>query len=332
MNTFRAAILGCGRIGSTFAAARDALGIYTHAEAYATFPRTELVAVGDSDPARLAACAEQWKVPARYLSAEALFAEAAPEIISICTPDETHFELARLAMAAPATRAILLEKPLATRLEDARTLVAEARQRDIVIAVNYSRRYAASHVALREALRAGAVGRVQAVNGFYTKGVAHNGTHWFDLARFFFGEINNVRGFASRPFTVEDPTLDARIEFSSGATAYLHGCDENAFAIFEMDIVGTAGRIRLVDSGHEFESFVVADSPHYVGYRRLSHAEGIAGGLRDVTLHAVEDLVACLETPGRQPRCSANDALVALEIALAVRRSAESGCLVDLAA
>jgi len=332
MKTYRAAVIGCGRIGHAFAAARAQLGIYTHAEAYATCPRTELVAVCDADPERLRACAEQWEIDARYTSAQTLLEEAAPEIVSICTPDETHFELACLALAAPATRAILLEKPLATRFDDAKDLVARARERKIAVAVNYSRRYAASHVALREAVQAGALGKVQTVSGFYTKGVTHNGTHWFDLARFLFGEVKSVHGFANGLPAGEDPTLDARLEFASGATGYLHGCDEEAFAIFEMDVIGTKGRVRVVESGHEFEMFAVADSPHYAGYRHLSRTDGIAGGLRDVALNAVEDLVACMDSPAGQPRCSADDALSALEIALAVRRSAETGCPVELAA
>ncbi len=332
MKKYRAAVLGCGRIGSLVAADRAALGIYSHTEAYAACPGTELVAVGDSDAGRLAACAEQWGVPARYRSAEALLAEAAVEIVSICTPDATHFALASAALDAPATRAILLEKPLALALEDARTLVARARERGVVLAVNYSRRYAASHAALRDALVTGALGRVQTVAGFYTKGVIHNGTHWFDLARFLVGEVTRVSAFGGPADAVSDPTLDVRLEFASGATAWLQGCDAGAFAIFEMDVVGTAGRVRLVDSGHAFESFRVADSPHYAGYRALARSPGITGGLRDVALHAVEDIVACLDQPGRVPRCSGDDALAALRIALAACESAESGAPVDLAA
>lgn len=332
MKKYRAAVLGCGRIGSLFAADCAALGIYSHAEAYTACPGTELVAVCDPDPARLAACAEQWGVASRHLSADTLFAAAAPEIVSICTPDETHFDLASAALAAPSTRAILLEKPLASRLPEARALVARARERGVVLAVNYSRRYAASHEALCVALHAGALGRVQTAAGFYTKGVIHNGTHWFDLARFLLGEVTRVRAFGARAAGEEDPTPDVQLEFASGATAYLHGCDERAFSIFEMDVLGTEGRVRLLDSGHTFESFAVGDSSRYAGYRVLARGAGIEGGLRDVTLHAVEDLVACLDQPGRVPRCSGEDALAALQIALAARTSAETTEPVDLVA
>lgn len=321
MTRHRAAVIGCGRIGSAFSAERDVLGIYSHVEAYATHPAAELVAVCDTDATRLAECAAEWQVKAAYASAADLFAAAAPAIVSICTPDETHFDLAMAALDAPNTRAVLMEKPLAIRLEDARRIVARSRERGIVLAVNYSRRYATSHQALRQKLAAGFLGRIQTVTGFYTKGVMHNGTHWFDLARFLMGEVASVAGFGD-PAGV-DPTLDARLEFGSGAVACLQGCDAGGYAIFEMDILGTGGRVRVVESGHTFETFTVAESPRYAGYRELRREQGNAGGLRDVTLHAVEDLTACLDEPGRRPLCSGDDALTALEIASAVRRSAE---------
>jgi len=330
MKTYRAAVLGCGRIGSTFADDNAKLGIYSHAEAYATLPQTVLAAVCDADPARLAACAERWNVPARYDSVSALLAEAAPEVVSICTPDATHFTLGMMALDAPSTRAILMEKPLALRLDDARTLVARARERRIPVLVNYSRRYATSHMTLRQAISKGELGQVQTVAGYYTKGMIHNGTHWIDLSRFLLGEVTRVRGFAAAQPASDDPTVDARLEFASGATGYLHGCDESAFSIFEMDVVGTKGRVRLTDSGHKFESFAVVDCAHYSGYRSLAPTMGIEGGLRDVTLHAAEDLVACLQSPGREPVCSAEDALKALEIAFAARDSAISGEVIPL--
>lgn len=306
------------------------IGIYSHAEAYTTFPGTELAAICDVDAMRLRACGERWKVAARYASLSEMLATEQPEIVSICTPDETHAEVTTAVLEAPETRAVLLEKPLAMTLEDARGLVEMAKARGVSLAVNYSRRYAASHWELRNALRAGAIGRLQSVSGFYTKGVVHNGTHWFDLARFLCGEIAVVRGFG-RADTASDPELGVHLTFESGATGYLHSCDAQAFAIFEMDLIGTSGRIRIVDSGHEFETFAVEESPHYAGYRSLRKAPGLAGGLRDVTLRAVEDLVECLERGGRQPRCSAADALAALEIALSAADSASTGQPVEIA-
>jgi len=303
-------------------------GIYSHAAAYAACPETELAAICDTDEGKLTQVGEHWNVKACYTDPTEFFVREAPEIVSICTPDETHFNLATVALEAPGTRAILLEKPLAMRLADAWKLVSRASERGIVLAVNYSRRYAASHWALRETLRNGQIGRLQGLSGFYTKGLIHNGTHWLDLARFLCGEIICVQGFAGHDNDSNDPTLSAWLKFDNGATAFLYGCDAEAFSIFEMDIIGTAGRVRILDSGHQFETFVVGEDAHFAGYRSLRPTNGIDGGLRNTTLHAVEDLIDCLNHPGQQPQCSGRDALKALEVAVAVQESATRGKIV----
>lgn len=326
MISYRAAVIGCGRIGDAFAESRAALGIYSHAEAYATSPRTILAALCDSNGEHLRRCAERWKVGSRYADARELFRAEAPEIISICTPDETHYELARAALDAPSTRAVLVEKPLALHRAEACALVDGARRRGVLLAVNYSRRYADRYRALRQDLgSAGRLGPVRRMTGHYTKGILHNGTHWLDLARFLGGEMVRVQGFPAADAAAEDPTPSARLEFASGATGFLHGCDEKDFTLFEMDLVTAAGRVRLVDSGRTLECFTAEDSPEISGYRYLGTGAVSAGILRDVTLRAVEDLVACLDEPGRKPLCAGEDAMRALDLALAIRTSADRG-------
>lgn len=325
---YRAAVIGCGRIGSLVADSREALGVYSHAEAYAVCPSTELVAVGDRDLEKAKQCAQRWHVPQSFDSAGELFDVVAPEIVSICTPNETHFDIGMAALGIPGIKALLMEKPLALEPEQAVALALRAEERGVLLAVNYSRRYSAGFGTLRDRIRAGFLGRIQTVNGFYTKGVIHNGTHWFDLARFLLGEVKRVWGFGQ--CVESDSELHARLEFASGAAGYLHSCDGEAYAIFEMDIVGTHGRVRIVDLGHEMEVFTARESVRHSGYRELTRVGEPHPSLRDLTLHAVEDLAGCLDEPGRLPLCSASDALQALEIALAVNRSVQSGNPVEV--
>lgn len=320
----RAALIGCGNIASRLSSDAGTVGVYTHAEAYKTCAETELVALCDLDDAALQECGERWQVAARYRDARQLLDEMRPEIVSICTPDATHYELALLALGAPGVRGVLIEKPLALDLAEARELAALAAERKMTVAVNHSRRYAASHQALREDLRTGRLGRIQSVGGIYTKGVLHNGTHWFDLLRFLAGEIVSARGFRRAGDAADDPTLDAVLELESGASAQLHGCDADCFSIFEMDIIGSAGRVRVVDFGHTFERFETAEDPRYAGYRSLRRVDSDDAGMRDTTLHAVRDLAACV-SGGGTPRCSIDDAIRALEIAIAVKESAQTG-------
>lgn len=322
-------MIGCGKIGSELADQSHLETIITHAGAYRACPDVELRAVCDIEPAKLERCGERWEVAARYGDPARLFVEERPEIVSICTPDDTHYELIRQAILSPGMRAVLAEKPLALKMSHAEELVRLAHERGVLLAVNYLRRYSEGHVHLREYIQSGKIGAIQTVGGFYNKGTIHNGTHWFDLARFLVGEVFQVWGVDVQNEGGGDPTLDAFLKFECGAGGHLQGCDARYFALFEMDLVGTKGRARVTDLGYRFETYRVTDCPYFEGYQSLVKDDGIKGGFRDEVLHAIEDLVYCLNNGG-EPRCTGEDGLTALEVALAVIESARSGRLITL--
>jgi predicted dehydrogenase len=305
------------------------MGIYNHAAAYRACPGTELVAMCDTDPEKLNRAGERWKVTARYTDARELLTKSAPEVISICTPDAMHFDGVKAALASPSVRGILAEKPLALEVDEAEELVKTARSRGVAIAVNYSRRYSAGHAEMREWIRGGGLGRIVSVGGFYTKGTLHNGSHWFDLARWIIGEITEVFGFDMLGETGADPTLDAILRFENGATGHLQAFDASAGTLFEMDILGTQGRVRVVEPAGQFATFHLSESRAFPGYRVFEAGDVLPARNSDTVLHAVEDLVACVKNGG-VPRCSAEDGLAAVRVARAVRDSARLGRPISL--
>lgn len=309
----RAAVIGCGMIGSRFADDPRVRGVYTHAGAYAACDEVRLAAVCDSDPERATACARRWGLQTGYTDLERLLAEVQPEIVSVCTPDETHLPILRTVLSADGVKAVLAEKPLAPRSEEAADIVHAARRRRVVLAVNYVRRYAPGHQRVKAALSRGDFGSIQAVGGLYSGGLLHNGTHWIDLVRWLVGEITSVQAFG----------LDLQMQFAGGASALLH-CAGDAFALFEVDIVGSAGRVRIVDSGHRIETYAVGDSPHYSGYRTLVPAGVEDGGLGDALPNAVKDVVECIRS-GRAPICGGEDGLAAIRVVEAAHASRQTG-------
>jgi predicted dehydrogenase len=321
---YRAALIGCGKIGSAFADDPRVPSIYSHAGAYDACPSTRLIAVCDTDSEVARRCAHRWGVQDWYCDARELLTAQRPEIVSVCTPDQTHYDLIHLVLGAPSVRAVFAEKPLAMELTQAEDLVGLAEARGLALAVNYFRRYAATHIEIAALVRSGGIGDIVSLGGVYTNGTLHNGTHWFDLARFIAGDIEEVWGCDARREAGMDPTLDAFIRFSNGATGHLRAGNASAYSVFEMDILGTQGRVRILDSGHRIETARVADIPHYSGYRTLVADRQSDAGMGDVALRAVEDLVRCLEEGGA-PRCSGEDAVAALRVACAARDSARSG-------
>ena len=319
--TLRAAVIGCGRIGSGFADSPGLAGdVATHAEAYVRSGATQLFAVCDSDASAAEKCGARWHAKS-FTDIGELLNEAQPEIVSICTPDETHFDIARAVLEAPSVHAILCEKPLATTIDDGDALLAMAREAGKTVGVAYGRRYANNFQALQQYIAAGEIGRIVAASGWYGKGVLHNGSHWFDLVRMLIGEVEWVEAADRLREGGSDPTLDVTLATVSGAVAKLRGSDSESFTMFEMDLLGDHGRIEIRDSGHRIELFKAGPSPRYGGYTELLPEARDFGDMRNMTLHAVEDLAAALRE-GRPPLCPAEDGLAALRIAVAARKSA----------
>jgi predicted dehydrogenase len=327
---FQAGVIGCGRIGAGQDADSQAVGVYSHAGAFVRCAATELAAVCDRDPARARRCARRWG-GAPYGEVDDMLEAQALDMVSVCTPDDTHAAVLRRVIESGSVRLVIAEKPLAASAEEARSILRLAGRRGVRILVNYSRRFAPSHRRLQAFIEAGGIGSVQAVSGYYTKGIRHNGTHWLDLARMLAGEINEVTGRANRsaPGGPGDPTLDVLLRFSGGATGVLLGADASRFSVFEMDILGTAGRVRVLQDGRVFECCRVVPDPDFAGYRALRRSPGPRGGLRDVLLRVVEDGVRCLRT-GSEPLCTGADGLAVLRLAEAALDSARTGRTVRL--
>jgi predicted dehydrogenase len=119
-------LIGCGGFG------RFCLGEYQKMETL------HCVAVADHDPTLARATAEQFGVQA-CASAEALLARPDIQIVHLATPPSTHAALATAALEAG--KHVLCEKPLALTMDDAEAMVALARARERVLAVNLIMRY-----------------------------------------------------------------------------------------------------------------------------------------------------------------------------------------------
>lgn len=321
---YRAVLIGCGKIGSSFADDPLIQGVYTHAGAYDACDKTQLVGVCDRSPEVAKQCADRWGVSHVYTDILAALEEQRPDLVSVCVPNEFHAQVLEQVLRAPGVLGVLMEKPLALDVADARKLVELAASNGVALAVNYSRRYSVTHLQVRERIAQGELGEIQSVGGFYTKGLFHNGTHWIDLARWLVGDVSQVQGFDRRRWEAGDGQVSVRLHFENGAQAYLQPLNADAYSLFEMDIVGTKGRIRLTDSGHRVKTSKVVPSPYYSGYQTLVEHSEQAGDLSNTLLYAVQDLVTAVEKK-QAPQCSGGDGLRALQIASAAFSSALSG-------
>ena len=167
---------------------------------------------------------------------------------------------------------------------------------------------------------AGEIGDIVAVNGAYTKGILHNGSHWFDLVRWLVGEITAVEAWESLASPAADPTCHVRVSFATGVQGFLIGIDANKFSLFELDLIGTLGRIRIRDSGNQVEYSRVQQSEYYAGYLALGSPKFEKAGFKDVALRLIENTVDVINDNG-VILCSGLDGLAALTISETARLS-----------
>jgi predicted dehydrogenase len=316
----RVAVIGCGLIG---AAPPGPAGIQSHAAAWAVRRDARLLAVADPDRSRLDAACRAFRVRQGFSSPTRLLDEVRPEIVSLCTPDETHGTLLARILRTPSVVAVLAEKPLTLEVEEAERLVALAEERNVLLAVNYCRRTAPSHRRLRTWLSQGRIGPIEAVRGVYVRGLKHNGTHWLDLARFLVGEIAEIRGFGRSDPDALDATIDVSLRFANGARGELVGLRTPAYSCFEMDLIGAAGRVKILDGGRRFELSESVPSAAFAGFHELAPAAGPTGDIDDLLFHAVDDLMTALRE-GRPPAGTGANAVTALRLAEQALRDTRS--------
>lgn len=263
---YRAVVVGCGRIGSAFSEQAGTPGTHSHAQAYVDHPRTRLVSLVDTDPARLAAARARWGVDGGS-DVEDVVRRHRPDIVSVCTPDDTHDAVARSVLAAAPPRLLFIEKPIARSADEAAALVAVATASGTGVAVNHSRRFSAAFRAIAEEVRVGTHGAPRLARGIYGKGLMHNGVHAIDLLRLWLGEPDHVSGRAVAPGPDGDPSYEVSARWPGGATAHLDVLDERVATVFELELLCERSRIRFWDGGDQWEFAGVRAHPSYPGYQ-----------------------------------------------------------------
>jgi len=152
---YRCGIIGCGFIGVK---APD-----NHAMAYTQCMDTDLITLCDT---RL------WDSPFsdnQYSDYHRMVKEANLDIVSVCTPPETHCQI--VCGIAPYVKAIYCEKPIALTIEDADKMIETCHKHNVILQINHQRRFILPHLK-------------------FSRDLIDTGTHAFDLLRQIFGECS----------------------------------------------------------------------------------------------------------------------------------------------
>jgi predicted dehydrogenase len=230
MKRWRMGIIGCGWAGERHAAALRTLT-----------GRAELCAVADSDAVRVAARARAWQVPFWTSDYRDLLLRSDLDAVSICLPHSLHAPVAIDAMRAQCHA--LVEKPLATSLDEVDAMRAAATAAGVCLMVAENVRFTTAYIKAAEMIHAGTLGDVFLVRiarehemhtylrqrpwflSEETGGIlASGGIHDLDLLRMLAGEIEHIYALPGRkvlPEMVADDTSVALIGLRNGAASVI---------------------------------------------------------------------------------------------------------------
>ena len=339
------ALIGCGRISPNHIVA-------------ANNNKLELVAICDIDESCMEDKALKFKLPdtvRRYTDYKEMIDAENPELVAICTESGKHAEIALYCIAHGCH--CIIEKPIALSIADADAIINAAIRHHVKVSACHQNRFNKSVQIIREAIDMNRFGRL-----FY--GTAHirwcrdheyydraswRGTweqdggalmnqciHNIDLLRWMMGgEITEVVGMTDRLnhdyIEAEDLGI-ALIKFKNGSYGIVEGTtdiypknlEETLYIFGEKGTVKAGG--QSVNVIEEWRFADLLDDPEFVKERFHENPPNVYGyghtPLYKDVIHSIEQ--------DRQPYVTAMEGKKALELVLAIYKSAAEGRPVKL--
>ena len=103
-----------------------------------------------------------------YDSLEALLQDPKVDAVFISSPNNVH--ATQTIAAARASKHVLVEKPMATTLQDASDMVRACREADVKLGVGFQLRFHPGHIKAREVIEGGSMGVISMVQGQWCLG------------------------------------------------------------------------------------------------------------------------------------------------------------------
>jgi len=248
--TYKSFIVGCGNIAGYSDDGK--INDFTHAYAYNKNKNINLAGCMDINPERGKFIAENinCKTFDNYIKG---VTDTKAEIISVCTPDNTHYEIVKdLLEIESDIKVIFLEKPACSSLDQMNHLISRSTERNIDIVVNHTRRFDNRYKEIKYNIARGIYGSL--LTGFitYYSGWKHNGVHVIDTLSYIFDDtvqLNSIINRYESPYPL-DPTIEGKLNFlKSPGIIHLFAFDEKYYQLFEFDLRFEKARLKIEDFG-----------------------------------------------------------------------------------
>lgn len=238
----RVAVIGVGEMGRN------------HARVFSEMPEANLVAVADMNMAAASAAA-RFKGVEAYDDFDRMLDEARPEAVTIAVPTILHAEVA--AKVIERGIHVLLEKPIALNVEQAREIIRKARSHGVRLAVGHVERFNPAVRALKKLLQSGQLGRTFQVctrrQGPYPARIRDVGVtidlavHDLDIVRFVTGaEVSSLFAVTGSVIGAAfEDNVHGMLHLTNGAIASVTANWITPTKIRELSVIGESGMFRV---------------------------------------------------------------------------------------
>lgn len=345
MKTYRVAIVGLGRMGSTIDdEVQDEASVtlpYSIASTCRTSERLELVAGSDLRQDRRDAFRERWGVEALYEDYLEMVARERPDIVAICTtatgldkpgnmaPSEefrgdSHADLTA-ALSEAGVPMMYVEKAMASSMTAADKAIAACQRNGTRINVGVLRRFHPAYQQMKAVIDRGDIGEPESVVHFGASSLMHGHIHSIDTISYLLGDpgIDAVRGelepedAVSENMVYADPRARFDLKMSNGV-----GVTSVPTGTIEVEVLGSKGSVRALNNNTSITLRRTATT----GRRRARWEESTGPDWtpRSAVVNCMEDLVDAHET-GRPALADSKQSHHMTEACIAVAESHRQG-------
>jgi D-apiose dehydrogenase len=338
--THRGVLIGCGFFANN------------HMHGWAEIEGAEIVGVCDRDRSKAENMAARFGVPGIYDDAGAMLGALEPDFVDIATTSTTHRMLVELA--APHTKAVICQKPMADSMADGEAMVAAAERAGIPLIIHENFRWQKPFREIAARIERGDLGRIHFARLAFRHGYDNYrnqpylaeierftlmdvGLHLFDLARHLVGEATTLTCKTQRlnPIVQGEDAFTALVGHENGAASvidcsFYSKLTPHRFPQTTALIEGDKGTIELA------EDYMM--TVHTAGERETISVEPPVPAWGEAPWHAIQDSVVAFERHvvdvldhRASPRPSGAHNLRTLAMALAAYESAAHDTVINLA-
>jgi len=297
-----------------------------HARVYMEIPEAELIGVCDIDPKRAKETAERYGVEA-YTDSRKLLRRNDVDAVSICTWTTTHAK--ETIRALKAGKHVLVEKPIASTIREAKQIVQMAEIEELVLMTGFIERFNPGVERVVKTINEGYIGDIVSATSRRVSEwperigdvgvVKDSAIHDIDMMRYIFGEDPQTM-FAKagklRHKRFED-YAQIMLTFSHGRTAFIEANWLTPYKVRKLIVTGSKGIVTLDYLSQE----IIIETEEKTFIPRYKWEEPLKRELKHFIRCIIEN---------KQPLVSGLDGLKALIICEAALKSAAKGKSINL--